>query len=139
MEDRLQALDNEVTIDFVRSGGKGGQNVNKLSTKAKLRWSVNNSNIFSQKEKENIKFFLKNRINKEGEVYLESKEERSQLQNKKRVLIRLKNLIKTALTPVKERVPTKPTRASKFKRLEEKKIQSQKKAVRGLRQNHNGY
>jgi len=130
MENKLQALENELVIDFVRSSGKGGQSVNKLSTKAQLHWNVKNSNYFSLEEKKKIKFFLKNRLTKEDDIILESQKERSQIQNKEIVLTRLKNLIKIALTPAKKRVPTKPTKGSREKRLEEKKIQSQKKTER---------
>ena len=127
MENKLQALENELVIDFVRSSGKGGQSVNKLSTKAQLHWNVKNSNYFSLEEKKKIKFFLKNRLTKEDDIILESQKERSQIQNKEIVLTRLKNLIKIALTPAKKRVPTKPTKGSREKRLEEKKSNPKRK------------
>jgi len=139
MKDKLRFLDNEVIIDFVRSSGKGGQNVNKVSTKAKLHWNVKNSNIFNPQEKELIKTFLKNRLTNEGNIIIESQKERSQIQNKEIVLARLKNLIKTALTPTKKRIPTKPTKGSREKRLEEKKIQSKKKIERSWKPASNNF
>jgi len=139
MENKLQALENELVIDFVRSSGKGGQNVNKLSTKAKLRWNVDSSKIFSLEEKELIKTFLKNRLTKDGDIILESQEERSQSKNKERAIERLKKLIEDALTPEKERVPTKPTKGSKLRRLESKKIQSQKKTERSWKPVNNNH
>ncbi len=128
--------EDELEINFVRSSGKGGQNVNKLSTKAQLRWNIDKSLAFSDEEKEKIKFSLANRINKEGELLLESQEERSQLQNKQRVVERLNNLIKTALAPQQERIATKPTYGSKERRLEEKKMQGKKKKERSWQSNH---
>jgi len=139
LENKLQALENELVIDFVRSGGAGGQNVNKVSTKAKLRFNVDSSKIFSPEEKELIKTYLKNRLTKEGEIILESQEERSQLSNKERAIERLKKLIGETLTPEKERVATKPTRGSKEKRLENKKILSKKKGNRSWRPTNNNF
>ncbi|KKQ35812.1 MAG: Class I peptide chain release factor, partial [Candidatus Nomurabacteria bacterium GW2011_GWB1_37_5] len=124
LPNKLQSLENELVIDFVRSGGAGGQNVNKVSTKAKLRWNVENSKIFNPEEKELIKIYLKNRLTNEGDIILEAQEERSQLQNKERAIERIKKLVGEALTPEKERKATKPTKSSKEKRLEGKKIQS---------------
>jgi ribosome-associated protein len=111
IEDRLRLLDNEIQIDCVRSSRAGGQNVNKLSTKVKLRWGVDNSNIFSFEEKKLIKMYLKNRLTKEGDIIFESQEERSQFQNKEKVIERFKKFVGDALIPEKERVPTKPTRS----------------------------
>lgn len=120
----------EISERFSRSGGKGGQNVNKLSTKAEVRWNVDESRAFSDEEKEKIKRVLGNRINKEGELIIASQEERSQLQNRERAIERLNNLVAAALTPEKERIPTRPTRASRERRLEEKKRQAVKKRQR---------
>lgn len=134
-EKQSLAPENELEINFTRSSGKGGQNVNKLSTKAQLRWNIDKSQIFSPEEKEKIKYALANRINKEGELILESQEERSQLQNKEIVIERLNNLIQAALLPEKERISTQPTRSSKEKRLEGKKKLGQKKQERSWRPN----
>lgn len=122
--------ESEMEITFVRSGGKGGQNVNKLSTKAKLAWNIGRSAIFSEEEKQKIREQLANRINQKDEIFLESQEERSQLQNKERVIERLHNLIRTALEPIKERIPTEPTYGSQQRRLQEKTEHSKKKAMR---------
>lgn len=122
--------ESEMEITFVRSGGKGGQNVNKLSTKAKLAWNIEKSATFSDEEKQKIREVLANRINKEDKIYLEAQEERSQLQNKERVIERLHNLIRTALEPTKERIPTEPTYGSQQRRLHEKEEHSKKKAMR---------
>lgn len=120
----------EISEKFSRSGGRGGQNVNKLSTKAEVRWNIDESRAFSADQKEKIKEVLKNRINKEGELVIVSQEERTQLRNRQRAIERLNNLVAAALAPEKERIPTKPTIASKEKRLEEKKRISEKKKWR---------
>jgi len=120
----------EIIEQFSKSGGPGGQNVNKRSTKAEVRWNVEKSQSFSQEEKEKIKQVLGNRINKEGELIVCCEEERNQAQNRQRAIERLNELVAMALSPQKERIPTKPTPISKEKRLKEKKLQSEKKKWR---------
>lgn len=122
--------ESEISERFSRSGGKGGQNVNKLSTKAELRWNVDNSRALTEEEKERIKQVLGSRINKEGELIVVSQEERSQFQNRQLAVARMNELVSQALTPEKERIPTEPTRASEERRLEEKKHQKEKKFSR---------
>ncbi len=140
MEDTRKLIpENEITEQFSRSGGSGGQNVNKLSTKAEVRWNVESSAAFSDEEKEKIKQVLGNRINKEGELIITSQEERSQLQNRGRAIERLNNLVSDALIPEKERVATKPTRSSKERRLEAKKRQGEKKKQRSEKPKINDY
>lgn len=120
----------EITIEFARSSGPGGQKVNKTSSKAVLRWNVEASNAFSTEEKAIIKEKLANRINKAGELYLDSDRLRSQLQNRTYVEELLDRLITEVLTPQTERIATQPTRGAKERRLEEKKKLSRKKQNR---------
>ncbi len=122
--------ESEIVEQFSRSGGHGGQNVNKLSTKAEVRWNIDESKAFNEEEREKIKQILSNKINKKGELIVVSQEERSQLQNRERAVERLNNLIKAALVPEKERKATKPTRASKERRLTEKRRLGEKKMWR---------
>ena len=122
--------ESEIRIEFARSGGPGGQNVNKTLTKAQLRWDVDASAAFSRREKARIKRKLGNRLTKEGEIVLSSESERSQNQNKETVIERLQSLIRDALRPEKKRIPTKPTRASKERRLKAKRQTSRKKQLR---------
>lgn len=120
----------EISESFSRSSGKGGQNVNKVSTKVELRWNVDASAAFSEQDKEKIKKALANRVNKNGDLIITAEEERSQIQNRQRAMEKLNKLVEEALKPEKERIPTKPTRSSKERRLEEKRRQGEKKKFR---------
>lgn len=119
--------DNEIGLDFVRSSGPGGQNVNKVASKAVLRWNVGASSAFTEEQKEKIRAAAGNRLSKADEIVIASQVERSQAQNREEVIVRLQRLVAEALMPKKERVATKPTRSSKERRLEEKRKQGQKK------------
>lgn len=126
----FKMLINEIKITFARSGGAGGQNVNKTSTKAILHWSVGNSQVLSSEEKARVRTKLANRINNNDEVVLMSDEERSQPQNRDLAIARLQSLVAGALHVPKKRRPTRPTKASKLRRIESKKIRSQVKSGR---------
>lgn len=123
--------DNEIQIDFVRASGPGGQNVNKVSTKAQLRWGVGNSTVFSDEEKMRIRAFAGNKLNASDEIVIASSSQRSQLQNKEAAIQRLEHLVEVALTPIEERKPTRPTRASKKRRITSKKHRGAQKKLRG--------
>ncbi len=122
----------EISEKFSRSKGKGGQNVNKLATKAEARWNVGKSAAFTAEEKEKIKKSLAARINKEGELIVAAQESRTQKQNRELALGRLNNLVKKALVAKKKRRATKPTKASKERRLKGKKRISEKKFLRKI-------
>ncbi|HPD96165.1 MAG TPA: alternative ribosome rescue aminoacyl-tRNA hydrolase ArfB [Tenuifilaceae bacterium] len=130
--DIIQGRDfsSEFKFSTSRSGGPGGQNVNKVSTKVELRFNVAQSVLLLPEEKVVILKKLENKINKEGELVLVSQSERSQLANKEKVVEKFYSLIVKALTPRKKRKPTKQTKASKEKRLQTKKINSEKKSRR---------
>jgi len=124
------ALAKEVVYKTSRSGGKGGQNVNKVSTKVELLFSVNYSILFTEDEKARINQKLQSRFNKDGFVQVVCDEERSQLLNKEIALERLLTLLTKALHIPKVRKPTKVSKAAKDARLVGKKIASQKKENR---------
>ena len=117
----------ELTLTASRSSGPGGQHVNKVSTKVELRFNVMESDLLTAEEKEIIRIKLASKMNLEGEIILVCQSERSQLQNKEKVIEKFYVLLSKALTPVKKRKPTKPSRAAIEKRLEKKRLQSEKK------------
>ena len=104
-----------------RSGGKGGQNVNKVASKVELYWSVSTSEVFNDEEKKLIIHKLQNRINKEGFLQIVSEEDRSQLRNKETAIKRIFSLLLNSLKTEKPRKATKPNKAAIAKRLDNKK------------------
>lgn len=104
--------------------------MNKVSTKVELRFNVIESVLLWADEKEIILKKLENKINKDGELILVSQSERSQLANKGKVVEKFYTLLRKTLTPQKKRKPTKQTKASKEKRLQSKRIKSEKKNLR---------
>jgi ribosome-associated protein len=125
-------LSGELIFSSSRSSGPGGQNVNKVNTRIELRFNIPGSALLNYEEKAKLQSVLGNRINKEGFLILVSQTERSQLANKKKATERFYKLLQKALTPVKRRKPTRPTLASKERRIESKKLQSRKKELRKL-------
>jgi ribosome-associated protein len=124
-------LEHELVFTSSRSGGPGGQNVNKVSTKVELRFDIFSTTLFTEVEKELILKKLKNKINKEGVLVLVSQAKRSQLMNKEVVLEKFYELVSKSLTMPAKRLATKPTHASKRKRLAEKKMRADLKKSRG--------
>lgn len=126
----IEGIISELTFKFSRSGGAGGQHVNKVSSKVLLQWNVWQSASFSEEEKTLIMMKLSNRITKEGILQLESDTDRSQQRNKEIAVERFVRLLKDALVTEKARKKTKIPYSSVLKRLDRKKQQSQLKGSR---------
>jgi len=123
-------LQKEITYKASRSGGKGGQNVNKVSSKVELLFSVISSTLFNDEEKVLLAEKLQSRFNKDGFVQVICDEERSQYLNKEKALERLILLLTGALKKPKIRKATKISKAAKAARLESKRLNAVKKESR---------
>jgi ribosome-associated protein len=127
---RLSIPDEEFQWSYVRASGPGGQNVNKVASKAVLRWDVAGSPSLPDDVKARLHTHHRRRFTAGGELILTSQRFRDQERNRQDCLEKLRELVLQALTPPKPRRPTKPTRASRARRLHEKRRRSAAKADR---------
>jgi ribosome-associated protein len=125
-----EELQRDVQYKTSRSGGKGGQNVNKVSSKVELLFSVTNSTLFTDEEKALLMTRLQSRLNKDGLLQVICEEERSQYLNKEKAIVKLQAILTKALHQPKKRKASKPSKASVAARLDEKRRASLKKINR---------
>jgi ribosome-associated protein len=124
---RERGLERECTITAVRSSGPGGQNVNKVATKAELAFHIAGSQLLAEEEKELITAKLASKINEEGYLKISDSTSRSQAANRENALEKLCTALEKALLKPKKRKPTKAPKAVKEQIIKEKKLNGEKK------------
>ncbi len=139
MEDDLRVKENiiipgnELEVAASRSGGPGGQHVNKSSTRISLRWNVQNSSALTEEQKVRVLEKLHNKLTTEGDLIIHSSESRSQQHNKQQARDRLVDEIRRALYVPKKRMATRATKSAVEKRLHKKSIRGTIKKMRSKR------
>lgn len=128
----LSIEENEVQLDFIRSSGPGGQNVNKVSSAVQLRFDVLNSPSLPPEVKERLVRLAGNRLTSEGILLIEGQQYRTQEQNRADVLLRLITILRQAAQKPKPRKKTRPTLASQAERIDKKKRRSRVKQLRSF-------
>lgn len=127
----LEIPEEELEFRFSRSGGPGGQNVNRRATKVELIFDVANSSALTERQRQKLTAALHKRLDSEGRLHLVVQQSRTQAENRARALNRFKELVATAFAPPPPpRRPTKPTRAAKEGRLRAKRVRGARKRER---------
>jgi ribosome-associated protein len=127
---RITIPESELRFSFARSSGPGGQNVNKVSSKATMHWDAVNTPSVPDDVKQRFLARFKSKLTTQGEIVITSQESRDQPKNIQLCLDKLRNMLLEVLTPPKKRRATKPTKGSKVRRLDAKKNKAQTKQNR---------
>jgi ribosome-associated protein len=130
INEQLGIPDEELSWTFVRSGGPGGQNVNKVASKAVLRWDLAANTTLPEEVKVRLRGQQRRRITTDGELVLSSQRYRDQERNRLDCEEKLRAMVLEALTAPRPRRPTRPTRGSRLRRLAEKRHRSASKEGR---------
>jgi ribosome-associated protein len=133
ISDQVAILDEELEWKFIRSSGPGGQNVNKVASAVQLRFLLPRNTSISAPAKHRLRRMAGQRLVDDGTILISARDERSQAENRRAALERLADLVRAALIEPKIRRKTRPTRASKERRIESKKRRSSTKRDRGGR------
>jgi ribosome-associated protein len=130
INDTIQIPEEEFTWTFVRAGGPGGQNVNKVASKAVLRWELAQNTTIPEDARARLQQQQKGRITQEGTMLITSQRYRDQDRNRQDCLEKLRQAVQQALFVPKPRKKTKPSRSSRENRLRDKKARAQTKSLR---------
>jgi len=130
VDDRIRVPLRELRFTFARSSGPGGQNVNKVNTKATLHWAVATTGSLPDDVRQRLMQRFRRRINSEGQLVIQSQRFRDQGRNVADCLEKLRAMLQQVAQPPKKRVPTRPSRRAKQRRLDDKRSKARTKQLR---------
>ena len=130
ISDGLAIPSAEVTFEFIRASGPGGQKVNRTASAVQLRYDLEASQALTAEIKSRLRYLARNRINQQGTLIIEAKRYRSQTRNRQDAIERLQALVRRAAQPPKPRRPSRPSASAEERRLDKKRRLAQRKRER---------